>query len=383
MADGPRVLMVVTFLDDAGGVQKQAWLQARALRDLGCDVQFLAARIGKHAAEEDVDGIVVHRLPFLDGWRLGNIKFALLNRHIKRWMRRHADSFDIVHVHQALWTACGAAKAAQKLGKPCVVKIGNTGSRADLRVLRQGLFTGGHLVRGLIKRPDCFIVTSRRAGKELKEAGIAEERIVHIPNGVQLPAHLVGPDAEARRTLGVKDCECLFLHVSSLVLHKRPMLSLIGFLAASREYPDARLWFLGGGVLAGWLDRQFRQLQTGNRVCRHGAIKDVSAYLRAADAFVLPSAVEGMSNALLEAMAHGLPCIASRVSGSEDLIEDGVNGFLVPVDDVKELAGAFRRLMDDPVLRRDMGTAARRTIEQSYTIDRIAQRIRALYDEII
>ena len=113
-----------------------------------------------------------------------------------------------------------------------------------------------------------------------------------------------------------------------------------------------------------------------------GVVAEVERYYRAADAFVLPSAVEGMSNALLEAMAQGLPCIGTRISGSEELIEHGVNGLLVPRDDPSALSAALREILNDATLRRKLGRAARQTVEKSYTIESVAQCYLKLYEEL-
>jgi glycosyltransferase involved in cell wall biosynthesis len=105
----------------------------------------------------------------------------------------------------------------------------------------------------------------------------------------------------------------------------------------------------------------------GDRLHFAGVTRDVPAYLRAADIFVLPSRREGLPVALLEAMACGLACVASRLSGATDsIITDGVDGMLVPVGDIDAVADAIGALLDDPAQRMRLGTAARSTVVERY-----------------
>ena len=120
-----------------------------------------------------------------------------------------------------------------------------------------------------------------------------------------------------------------------------------------------------------------------DRVRCPGLTHDVPSYLQAADLFVLPSRREGLPVALLEAMACGLPAIASRLKGSTDaIIESGANGVLVPAGDVTALAEAIAALLDDAAERRRLGAGARATIAQRYSSGSIADRWLEAYDLI-
>jgi len=384
MTDPPRVLMVIAFLDHRGGVQRQATRLARALAARGVVVEFLTAspRARGAAEGEAMGGVRVCRLPFAHGVPLGTLKFRFLNRRLSRWMRAHAGEYDIVHVHQALWPAYAAARTAQEAGKPCLVKVGNTGERFDLRVLRRSRWGGRAMAEFCREHVTRFVATSRRMEAELRAFGVRAGRIVRIPNGVALPPGGPRPDEAARRAVGAPAEGPLFLHVGALARHKRPLLALEAFATAARTHPGARLWFLGEGPLEGRIKRAIRRSGWGGRIRCCGSVADVSPYLRAADGFVSASVAEGMSNALLEAMAHGLACVATRISGAEDLIRDGENGRLVPPDDLSALAGALEPLLGDGDLRRRLGAAARRTIREGYRIESVAERYLDLYRRV-
>jgi glycogen synthase len=126
---------------------------------------------------------------------------------------------------------------------------------------------------------------------------------------------------------------------------------------------------VGDGDWRGRLEAQAGRLGLTGRVNFPGwRDRDaLAAVYRAADVFVLPSRDEGMPNVLLEAMASGLPAVASRVAGAEDLVADGETGFLVPPDDPEALATALRRLIGDPALRAAMGARARMRAEREFS----------------
>jgi len=110
---------------------------------------------------------------------------------------------------------------------------------------------------------------------------------------------------------------------------------------------------------------------------------DVIDLLRQSWGFVLPSRNEGMPNALLEAMACGLPCVATRVSGSEDIIADGRNGILVESEQPTQLADALRRLIQDTELAERLGREARVTVVREHQLVQMVERHLALYREIL
>jgi glycosyltransferase involved in cell wall biosynthesis len=113
-----------------------------------------------------------------------------------------------------------------------------------------------------------------------------------------------------------------------------------------------------------------------------GLQSDIPAQLHRGRLAVLPSRWEGMSNALLEAMACGLACVATRTSGSEDLIEHGVNGLLVEPEDYQSMAKALLTLLDNSALVQEYGGAARETIERYYSFEQIMDKYVELYRRI-
>jgi glycosyltransferase involved in cell wall biosynthesis len=109
----------------------------------------------------------------------------------------------------------------------------------------------------------------------------------------------------------------------------------------------------------------------------------VPEILRGLDCFVLPSLAEGISNTILEAMACGLPVVATRVGGNPELVEDGVSGRLVPPVNAEAMAVALYRYFDDPALARSHGQAGRHAVLQRFSLDRMVADYRSLYDGLV
>jgi glycosyltransferase involved in cell wall biosynthesis len=114
-----------------------------------------------------------------------------------------------------------------------------------------------------------------------------------------------------------------------------------------------------------------------------GERADVPGVLRAMDLFVLPSLGEGMSNAILEAMATGLPVVATKVGGNPELVEEGRTGTLVPSGDPVAMAGAIRAYLTDPDKARRHGQAGRRRVEAQFSLDAMVEGYLALYDAVL
>lgn len=147
--------------------------------------------------------------------------------------------------------------------------------------------------------------------------------------------------------------------------------------------PGARLIIVGDGPVLTQLKNIVQLLNIADSIEFTGLQSDVPAQLQRGTIGVLPSRWEGMPNALLEAMASGLACVATRVSGSEDLIQSGKNGLLVEVDDYEGMAQALTTLLQDPALVENYGAAARSTIEEHYALDHVLHMYTDVYYNLL
>jgi glycosyltransferase involved in cell wall biosynthesis len=242
-------------------------------------------------------------------------------------------------------------------------------ARSRFRRVWLGVFRRGHTVVNAM---------SWRIEDEMRQVGLEHACISRIPNGVAIPS---ASGLCARREPG----PVRILFVGRLVTEK----GLDTLLAAAQLLIEAgrvfELRLVGDGPLRQEIQDQIRALSLDARVTLVGRLPPdaVTRQFATADLFVLPSRLEGMPGALLEAMAHGVPAVATRVSGSEDVL-DGTTGWLVPVEDWQALADALRQAID---LGRDglgrMGIAARQKAARDYDIERVAALYLDLFGELI
>ena len=226
-----------------------------------------------------------------------------------------------------------------------------------------------------------FAVCRDAAERFANLCAIPPERFEVLYNGVDCARFAPMTDrARLRRTLGFGDDEQVILTVASLTPVKGHA-TLLEAAARVAEASDRQLRFLwlGEGAERAALERRIDELGLGARVQMPGGSDRVPQYLAAADLFVLPSLLEGMSNAVLEAMASGLPVVANAVGGNPELVDHGRCGLLCPPGDAPALAEALLKLIERDDERQAMGRAARRRAEQIFSLDAMLARYADFY----
>jgi sugar transferase (PEP-CTERM/EpsH1 system associated) len=283
-------------------------------------------------------------------------------------------------VHSRNWATFDAILAARLAGVPAVIHGEHGRDASDPE--------GRHRRRRWLRRAasplvDRFVTVSGDLRRWLVEdVGIPPRKIVTIPNGVDTGRFTPADAAAARAALGLAADQLVVGTVGRLdpVKNQAGLIQAFGRLAG--EYPDATLLIAGDGPCEGALRGLGAALGLGARVRLLGERADVPSILAAMDVFVLPSIAEGMSNTLLEAMASGLPLVATRVGGNPELVEDGVNGVLVPRQDPDALVAALRGYVDDPHLRAVHGKASRQRAVAEFGLERMRAAYTGLYAEL-
>jgi glycosyltransferase involved in cell wall biosynthesis len=154
------------------------------------------------------------------------------------------------------------------------------------------------------------------------------------------------------------------------------------FALVARNEPKARLLIVGEGELKAGLEQQARHLGMGDRVDFHPPLRPLAPLWAVADLFLLTSRYEGIPNVLAEAMAHGSACVSFDCpTGPAEMIEDGVNGFLIPLGDCRAAAARCTQLLADPDLRARLGKEARRLPER-YSVERIGEAWNSLMTDL-
>ena len=228
---------------------------------------------------------------------------------------------------------------------------------------------------------DRIVTTGERLRAQVtQESGVAPARVVSIPTGIDLGRFHPGDRAQARRELGL-DAEAPLVGIVATLRSWKGHRFLLDALA-SLERPALRLAIVGDGPQREALGAQVDRLGIGERVLFAGNRDDVAPWMRAFDVFCLPSyANEGVPQSLMQAMACGLPVITTAVGSIPEIVTDGINGVVVPVQDTQALARALAALLDDPARRAALGARALADARERFGEERMVERMIDVFRE--
>jgi sugar transferase (PEP-CTERM/EpsH1 system associated) len=283
-------------------------------------------------------------------------------------------------VHSRNWGAFDAVVAARLAGVPRVIhgEHGREVSDPHGRDPRRNRLR--RLLAPLVTR---FVTVSLNLQEWLVgSVGIPRRKVLTIHNGVDTARFSDEGREEARRALGLPP----ELIVVGTVGRLDPVKDQVGLLEAfariAGQRPAAALLIVGDGPCRKELEACAGRPELARRVHLLGERADVPRVLKTLDLYVLPSIAEGISNTILEAMATGLPVVATRTGGNPELVEDGVTGALVPVGDREALAQAILSYANDLHLRVLHGKAGRQRAVDQFALDGMVGRYRDLYRSV-
>jgi glycosyltransferase involved in cell wall biosynthesis len=221
-------------------------------------------------------------------------------------------------------------------------------------------------------------VVSSSVRDNLQSLGLdPQRRIIVTPNGVD--SERFAP-AEARMALGFAAEDQIIGIVGRLVALKRHQMLFDAFTQLAEEFPRLHLLVVGdGGAEREQLIAAMQQHPLAARIRWAGHQDDLPPYYRVMDLLAAPSEIEGLSNAVLEAMATAVPVLAHAACGNAEVIEDGQNGYLSHLNTAADLAAALRAALSSPAELRRRGAAARDTVLQRYSMGAMAESYRQLY----
>jgi glycosyltransferase involved in cell wall biosynthesis len=287
--------------------------------------------------------------------------------------------FHVFHVHTLNSLAVLATIIGKLLGKAVVLKAVGAWELDEgvLNPVRhRQLLSRWQLA--ILKQADAWVAVSEHLHGAMMAAGVPPGRIVTIPNGVDI-IHFTPQKIASTRQATIPQV----IFVGRLVKEKGLPILLQAWVTVSQRVKDAVLHVVGGGPLKLELQTLADRLGIVASVRFYGRQEAVLPFLQASQLFVLSSHVEGLSNTLLEAMAVGLPVVATRISGSEDVVLGGENGLLVPPGDAAALAEAIVSLLNDAVRAEAMGQRGRQLVEQRYSLAHITDNYVQLYARIV
>jgi glycosyltransferase involved in cell wall biosynthesis len=374
----PRRIALVTqrYWPQAGGAESAMAKLAEELRRLGCAPTVVAPQWERHWPRELVyREVPVVRLPPAPehGWKALRYMYSL-----SRWLKEHQDGLDGVVVSSLKHDAYSAIGTLRESPVPVVLRAEAAGAFGDCQWHCRARF--GKRIRRRCQLADAVVAPCEAVADELCKAGFSHERLVRIDNGVSLPALRSLPrTAAARQALADANHD---LHVASgpVVLYigclhtAKGLLDLVNaWPGVLRQHQGARLWIVGEGPQRERLFGRIGDLGLKYQISLPGVFDDVEDLLQAADLFVLPSYEDRTSLALLEAMAAGLPVVASDIPRNRLLIEHERTGLLFAAGDPRALAAALLRALDRPAESVQFGAHAREHAAEHFSLTCMAQ----------
>jgi glycosyltransferase involved in cell wall biosynthesis len=363
-----------------GGAEKQAERLSKYLSLRGWHVWVITRHQKGLPYEERENGFRIIRPATIGPGKLKTITFVL-GIFWRLW--RLKDKYEILHAHLAVGPAFAGVVAARLLGKNSIVKFGNTSGEFG-GILNAKRTLRGRLRLHFIRRwADVVIVLDDAMRQEVISAGFDANRVRLMSNGIDAVAlHTDDFEFEAGSGIGSED-RVIAIFVGRLTKQKSLTTLLQALAIASRSCSSLHLTLLGEGPERTALEQQALALGITKQITFAGYDPNVESYLRSAHIFVLPSVAEGISNALLEAMSLGLPCLASSVGGNVEVLDHGKYGVLLPPDDVNAWAQALETMAAAESLRLELGELARRRIVEKYDFGIIGMKYEELYEELL
>jgi glycosyltransferase involved in cell wall biosynthesis len=358
---------------EAGGAEHQARLQAEELVRRGHEVTVVCARTDK-ARSGVINGVEVVRLPRIQQKGFRTFSYLPL---LAGYLYKNLSRFDLVHVHLANLQADIAVAVARLKRKPSYLKLAAGGERGEIGRMSKIAFVTR--LFGIRHATRVQAISEEIAG-DLRRIGVRAERIRRIPNGLDTCTYSPPTPEQrsaARRELGLPKDELLVLYMGRFAGYKGTLDLLKAWECARR--PASSLVLVGGYTTN---DAVPTLASRDGLIVRQWTHKPWM-YYQAADVFVLPSHVEGMSNALLEASASGLAVVATCVGAAEEVVTHGESGLLMEPGDEAGLGCALLSLLDDPCLRARLGAVAAEKVRREYAIEYVVDRIEQEYRSLV
>jgi glycosyltransferase involved in cell wall biosynthesis len=373
-----KILLVTErFRPLIGGAESVLGELARELARLGERVTVLTARWDDDWAEQErVDDVEIVRLARR---RVRSIGTMLFLQSLRRWLLSGGREFDVWYVSMLKHCAWVGVGAASRCGRPIVLRAEGAGPTGD--VAWQAGAWGGHWIRARCQRASAVVALNDRIRRELIGVGVAEHCIHEVPNGVPLPPLEDAADRLIwRHRLGLPTTGPMTVFVGRISPEKGLADLVEAWKHVTKQIADARLTVVGEGPQAATL----RTLAADQpNIHWAGPTQQPQRYLRAADLFVLPSYEEGVSIALLEAMAAAVPIVATDIPGNQRLIESGRHGLLAPPRRPDLLAQNILVQLRATTIGAAMARAARVRVEDEFSITHMARRHIELFQSLL
>ncbi len=378
-----RVLILITQME-AGGAQKASLVLARGLKRRGhhvvvasmYDKEDYISIFNKHYGLE-----IINLHMKVPGSKLmkGQAFLAGL-RELRHVMKR--ECIDVVQTFSHYSNLIGPV-VARTAGVPIRVSSQRMSLREAPNWLR---FLDKMMANSSIVQMMTAVSESTR-DYCIQEEGIKPEKLLTICNGIDVARYGITLSAEERTALchelGVPETAVIVTQVARLHLLKGHQYLLQAIPDIVSVVPDAHFVLVGEGALRTQIEAGIREAGLDKWVHLLGMRQDIPQILSISNLFILPSLGEGMPNSILEAMAAGLPVVASNVGGNPEVVVDGETGILVAAAEPAPLADGILKILQNPDLAVQMGLAARKRAEEIFSVDKNVSSYEQLYEQLL
>lgn len=218
----------------------------------------------------------------------------------------------------------------------------------------------------------------------IRSLRLPSHKVAVVPNGVDLTLFRSRPEAVMKREeIGLKNGDMVVGTVARLSPEKDHFNLLRAFSLVTSSRGNVKLLLVGDGPMRDKLKEMVRASGLMDKVVFLGNRRDVPELLNVIDIFVLPSLTEGLSMALLEAMATGKPIVATNVGGNPEIVMDGETGIIAPPRDPENMAGALLKILSNRELAREMGRKGRERVEKEFSLEKMTRGYEAIYEELL
>jgi glycosyltransferase involved in cell wall biosynthesis len=384
-----RVLMVTgAYAPETSGASLQCRNLIRALNDRADFTVLTTSTDPSLPRQSIVEQTPVRRITVDPASRISKSRAA---RQITSSFLELSRAIDLVHLHGFSQKSVLIVALARALGKPIAIKLTSFGHDDPQSIQRNG-----RAMWWAYRQADRFIGVTPRFAEGFASAGLDRSRFVFIPNGVDLarfkPAS-AAERSELRHQLGITAADPMVLFVGFFSREKNPDVLFEAWASLSERGLRSTLVLVGATTgsyyeidpaLARDIKARAMSRNLSDRLVFVEHTDQIERLHRAADVFALPTAREGLPNAMLEAMACGVPPVITRLEGVTDwIVTSGVNGELVAAVDSAAFASALERLLVSPERRQALGTAARAHVEANFSLAATADRTLAVYQDLL
>lgn len=371
----------------------------------GVDIHVVTQHNPGIAYEEEMDGAQIHRFKwwepkefkaliyfkgFKDNIRLITYLVSLFFNLI--WIVRKYH-IDILHAHHTIPTGLVSVVVGKLMGVPVVLTSHlmditthgtDEGPLGNIKDFESSFFFR-KLLTFTLNNSDQIIAVSADLEKRIEHMDINPEKIMVLRNAVDLDRFKPNKNVNMRNKVGIRDNDIFILFIGHLEPFKGIFELLDGFYQINVQNKNTRLMIIGEGHQETEVRKIVNEYQINESVIFTGKIspEEIQNYYQMADIFVLPSYTEGLPLVVVEAMACGLPIVASCVGGIPEVVENNENGFLISPRNVGELKTKLEQLIVNQDLREKFGSKSLEIVNENFNIDYKVKKMINLYENLI